>query len=75
MRDYRDLARKAQVSPARIQQIVLLTQLAPDIQEYLLFLSSEHAGLITEHELRRIARELNWDQQRAAFRALVGKHT
>jgi len=52
-----------------------LTQLAPDIQEYILFLSSEHAGLITEHELRRIARELNWDQQRAGFRALVGKHT
>jgi hypothetical protein len=73
VKDYRELARKAQVSPARIAQIVILSQLAPEIQEYVLFLSSEHAGLISEPELREIARQLAWDRQRDAFRALLGQ--
>ena len=71
IKDHGELARRAQVSPARIAQIVILSQLAPDIQEYVLFLSSEHAGLITEPGLREIARDLRWDRQRDAFRALL----
>ena len=69
--DYAELARLAQVSPARIGQIVILAQLAPDIQEYVLFLSDEHAGLIAERELRDIAHEPLWDRQRAVFRDLL----
>lgn len=65
--DYAELAKLANVSPARIAQIVILVQLAPDIQEYVLFLSSAHAGLISERELREIAREPLWDRQRALF--------
>jgi hypothetical protein len=68
--DYAELAKLAQVSPARIAQIVILVQLAPDLQEYVLFLSSEHAGLISERELREIAREPLWDRQRALFQDL-----
>jgi hypothetical protein len=68
--DYAKLAKLAHVSPARIAQIVILVQLAPDIQEYVLFLSSEHAGLISERELREIAREPLWDRQRALFQDL-----
>ena len=69
--DYTELARLAHVSPARIAQIVILAQLAPDIQEYILFLSGEHAGLIAERELRDIAQEPLWDRQRALFRDLL----
>jgi hypothetical protein len=58
MKDDDDLARRSGVSPARVAQIVILTQLAPAIQEYVLFLSAEHAGLITEIELREVAREI-----------------
>ena len=72
-KDYVEIARQARISPARVAQIVLLSQLAPDIQEYVLFLSSEHAGLITEPELRQIARELRWDRQRTLFDALLGQ--
>lgn len=75
VKDYGELARGAQVSPARIAQIVILSQLAPDIQEYVLFLSAEHAGLITEPALREIARELTWDRQRDAFRRLLGQRS
>ncbi len=73
VKDYAELARLAQVSTARIAQIVILSQLAPDIQEYILFLSAEHSGLITEQALRRIAREPRWDRQRATFERLVAR--
>jgi len=72
--DYGALARQVQVSPARIGQITLLTKLAPQIQEYLLFLSAEHSGLITEPQLREIARELSWARQQEVFCELVGRH-
>jgi len=71
VKDYVELANLRQVSPARVAQIVVLAQLAPDIQEYLLFLSAEHAGLIGERQLREIAREPCWDRQRARFRQLL----
>jgi hypothetical protein len=73
VKDHGEVARRARVSPARVAQIVILSQLAPDIQEYVLFLSSEHAGLITELQLRGIARELRWDRQRDALRALLAQ--
>ena len=75
VKDRGELARRARVSLARIHQIMILGQLAPDIQEYVLFLSSEHAGLITEPELREIARQLCWDRQRDAFRELLSRRT
>jgi hypothetical protein len=73
VRDYVELARLGHVSPARVAQIVLLGQLAPDIQEYVLFLSAEHAGLIGERQLRDIAREPRWDRQRARFQQSLGR--
>jgi hypothetical protein len=69
--DYVELARLAHVSPTRIAQIVILAQLAPDIQEYVLFLSDEHAGRITEPELREIAQEPLWDRQRQLFQDVL----
>jgi hypothetical protein len=73
VKDYVELAGLAYISPARIAQIVILSQLAPDIQEYVLFLSAEHGGLIAERELREVAREPRWDVQRAVFRQMVDK--
>jgi hypothetical protein len=72
VRDYVELGRLRNVSSARIAQIVILGQLAPDIQEYVLFLSAEHTGLIGERQLREIAREPRWDRQRARFQQLLG---
>jgi hypothetical protein len=69
--DYVELAGLAHVSPARIAQIVIMAQLAPDIQEYVLFLSDEQAGRITEPELREIAQEPLWDRQRQLFQDVL----
>jgi hypothetical protein len=71
VKDYGELARLAHVSPGRIAQIVILGQLAPDIQEYILFLTAEHSGLISEQQLREIASEPRWDRQRTSFERLM----
>jgi hypothetical protein len=73
VKDYSELARLARASAARIQQIVLLALLAPDIQECVLFLPAEQAGLITAQQLRAIAREPRWDRQRERFQKLLGR--
>ena len=64
---YGELARLGHISPARLSQIMILAQLAPVIQEYVLFLSAHEDGIITELDLRKIARESRWDCQRAVF--------
>jgi hypothetical protein len=71
VQDYAELARLAQVSRARIGQIVMLGQLAPAIQERILFLSTEHAGQIAERELLHIARLPRWDHQCESFERLL----
>ena len=71
VKDYAELARLARVSPARIAQIVILGQLAPDIQEYILFLSRKDGSRITEPQLRAIAREPRWDKQREQFEHML----
>ena len=75
VKDYAELARLARVTPARIGQIVLLAQLAPTIQEQVLFLSAEQAGMIGERALREIAREPRWDRQRVHFEELFMPQT
>jgi hypothetical protein len=64
---YGELARLGHVSPARLTQIMTLLYLAPSIQEYLLFRSAADARIVSELELRRIAREPHWDRQRAMW--------
>lgn len=75
VKDYDELAKSSGVSPARIAQIAILSQIAPAIQEYLLFLSTEHAGMITEIQLRGIAHEIRWDRQLVLFQELVARHS
>jgi len=66
VKDYAELARFLGVSRARITQILNLLLLAPDVQEAILFLPPTETGRIplTEHDLRRLAAEPNWSQQR-----------
>ncbi len=67
VKSYGELARLGYISPARLSQILILAQLAPAIQELVLFLSTEEEGVITELCLRKIAREPRWDRQRTLF--------
>ena len=74
VRDYAEIARLGGVSRARVSQILNLLALAPSIQEQILFLSPRPAGddPLTERDLRRVVRELEWDRQRQLFERLAG---
>lgn len=64
--DYAELARLGHVSRARVTQIMNLLNLAPDIQEWLLFLPPVVRGRdpVGERELRSLATETVWAKQR-----------
>jgi hypothetical protein len=68
---YGDLAQLGEVSPARISQIMILLNLAPAIQEQVLFLSLTSSRILTELALRKIAREPLWDRQQKLFEHLL----
>lgn len=70
---YRELAQLGHISCARLSQIMLLTELAPSIQEELLFLPGTVLGRdrIHENQLRRIAQTVDWDEQRRRFRSVM----
>ena len=72
VRDYAELARLGQVSPARISQIVGLNLLAPDIQEEILFLPPTLRGRdpLPESHVRSITAVLPWPAQRQMWRNL-----
>ncbi len=70
--DQAELARVGHVSRARLTQIMDLNMLAPDIQEGILFLSTDqtiHKHLI-EKRLRGIASVLDWSSQRMKWKQL-----
>ena len=68
--NYAELARLGRVSRARVTQIANLLNLAPDIQEEILFLEPADSGRerITERELRPIAAVADWRKQRRMWR-------
>jgi hypothetical protein len=68
--DYAELARLGHVTRARVTQIVNLLNLAPDIQEALLFLPPVEAGrdVIKEWQVRPIAATPGWTDQRRLWR-------
>ena len=72
VRDYADLARLGYVSRARITQIMNLLNLAPQIQEALLFpLEGLSGGSVAcENRIRSVARLIFWEDQRATFGAV-----
>jgi hypothetical protein len=71
--DYADLARLGLVTRARMTQIMNLLNLAPDIQEGILFLPERALGreTIAERNLRPMARIVSWDRQRKLWRRLA----
>jgi len=71
--DYADLARLGHVTRARVTQIMNLLNLAPDIQEAILFLSPVENGRdpVTERDLRPIASIPDWRKQRVLWSQVV----
>jgi hypothetical protein len=72
LRSYEELAKLGRLTRSRVSLILLLTNLAPAIQEELLFLPKVISGpeRITEEQLRSIAKVIDWDEQIQLFRSL-----
>jgi hypothetical protein len=68
LRDYAELARLGHVTRARVTQIMNLLNLAPGLQESILWLPPTSGRRIIEREMRQIAGEVRWDRQRVLFR-------
>ena len=64
--DQGEIARFGHVTPARLSQIMGMLSLAPDIQEAILFLPRVDEGRdrVTERDVRRVMRSLDWGVQR-----------
>ena len=73
VKDYAELARRENVTRARITQIMNLLHLAPDIQERLLFLKPVTGGRapVTEHGLREVMAQSRWAEQRRILSRLL----
>lgn len=64
VRDYAELARLAQVTRARITQIMNLNLLAPELQERLLFLEPlEGRDVVTLKGLQKVCLQSDWSRQ------------
>lgn len=74
--DYADLARLGFVTRARMTQIMNLLNLAPDIQEEILFLPKTIAGRdpMSERTIRRVTAVARWDRQRKLWREMICKN-
>jgi hypothetical protein len=69
--DYAAVARRGRVTRARMTQIMKLLDLAPDIQEEILFLPLIKG--LNERNLRPTASRIDWDEQRRLFRELTSR--
>lgn len=77
VQDYADLARLGQVSRARITQIMNLLNLAPDIQEEIIFMrpTAKVRQALPERRIRSIAAVPDWRKQRRLWRATQEKES
>ncbi|MEO8036751.1 MAG: hypothetical protein ABI837_20120 [Acidobacteriota bacterium] len=69
VQDYAELAQLGGITRARMTQITKLLQLAPDLQEQILFLP-EIRGF-NERNLRVIVHHLDWSEQRRMFKKMI----
>ena len=67
VRDYADLARLGLVTRARMSQVMRLLDLAPDIQEEILF----DQPAVTERDLRPVTHLVDWERQRETWRRVL----
>jgi hypothetical protein len=70
VQDFVALGRRAGISTSRVSQILKLRNLAPALQERILFMT-ENESKINEIALRRIAEETVWERQSKAFHQLL----
>ena len=72
VQDYADLARLGNVSRARITQIMNLLNLAPDIQEDIVFLPRTCSGRdpLDERGIRHVAMRISWSRQKGLWDSL-----
>ena len=72
VKSFAEIARLGHTTRARMSQITALLNLAPSIQEALLFLRRTEKGrdAVTEHALRPIAKEPDWNRQRSLWRQI-----
>ena len=70
-RDYAELARLGRVTRARMTQIMKLLDLAPDIQEQILFLPNRKS--LNERNLRPIVSRIDWNEQRRMFQKIMDR--
>ena len=71
IRDYAELARLGRATRARMTQIMKLLDLAPDIQEQILFLPPLKG--LNERNLRSIVSETDWHEQRRIFQEIMNR--
>ena len=71
IRDYAELARLGRVTRARMTQIMKLLDLAPDIQEQVLFLPPTKG--LNERNLRSIVSKIDWTEQRRIFQEITDR--
>ena len=69
-RNGRELAARVGISPTRVAQIMKFANLAPAIQERLLFTEPD-APFVSEAALRRVAAERDWERQLPLYEGLV----
>ena len=67
--DYAAVARRGRVTRARMTQIMKLLDLAPDLQEQILFLPP--LPRLNERNLRPIVSRIDWHEQRRLFQELT----
>ena len=67
VKDYAEIARLTGLSRGRVTKITNLTLLASNIQEIVLSLPAVLTGRepLTEHDLRHMAAEVHWQEQRS----------
>ena len=68
IQDYAELARLGRVTRARMTQIMKLLDLAPDIQEQILFLPPVKG--LNERNLRPVVSRIEWNEQRRLFQKI-----
>ena len=66
--DYAELARLGRVTRARMTQMMKLLDLAPDIQEQILFLPPIKG--LNERNLRPVVSRIDWQEQRRLFQKI-----
>jgi hypothetical protein len=71
--NYAELAQLGRVTRARMSQITKLLQLAPDLQEQLLFLPPLKG--LNERNLRAVVQQLDWSKQRTIFEKMIVTRT